>query len=62
MNKLGIASPSAVIGSDTVRKYKAAFREPISAASHDALQLLLGDHFDPIAMNLNMLGVEGSDC
>lgn len=37
MNKLGIATPSAAVGSDTVRKYKSAFRQPISDASHEAL-------------------------
>jgi hypothetical protein len=58
MQKLGVAPPLATIGSDTVRKYKSAFRQPLSDASHDALQLLLGDGFDPIAMNLDMLGLE----
>lgn len=58
MQKLGVAPPLATIGSDTVRKYKSAFRQPLSDASHDALQLLLGDGFDPIAVNLDMLGLE----
>lgn len=62
MNKLGIASPLATINSDMVRKYKQAFAQPISDASHDTLQILLGHSFDPIALNLNMLGVEDVDC
>jgi hypothetical protein len=37
MNKLGLEAPSSNIASDTVRKYKAAFREPLSDYTHDAL-------------------------
>jgi hypothetical protein len=56
MNKLGLEAPSPNVGSDTVRKFKAAFREPLSDSTHDALQLLLGGEFNSVAMDLNMIG------
>jgi hypothetical protein len=61
MNKLGLEAPSPNVASDTVRKYKAAFREPLSDSTHDALQLLLGGEFDPVAMELNMIGLDDED-
>jgi hypothetical protein len=61
MNKLGLEAPSPNVGSDTVRKYKAAFRDPLSGSTHDTLQLLLGGKFDPVAMELNMIGLDDED-
>jgi CubicO group peptidase (beta-lactamase class C family) len=61
MNKLGLEAPSPNVASDTVRKYKAAFREPLSDYTHDALQFLLGGKFDPVAMELNMIGLDDED-
>jgi hypothetical protein len=61
MNKLGLDAPSPNVGSDTVRKYKAAFREPLSDSTHDALQFLLGGEFDPVVMRLNMIGLDDED-
>lgn len=61
MRKLGVAPTPAVIDSDMVRKYKYAFREPLTESGHEALQLLMGGDFDPIAWNLNMLGLEEED-
>jgi hypothetical protein len=61
MNKLGLEAPSPNVASDTVRKYKAAFRKPLSDSTHDALQLLLGGEFDPVAMELNMIGLDDED-
>jgi hypothetical protein len=61
MNKLGLEAPSPNVASDTVRKYKAAFREPLSDSTYDALQLLLGGEFDPVAMELNMIGLDDED-
>jgi hypothetical protein len=58
MNKLVLEAPSPNVASDTVRKYKAAFREPLSDSTHDALQLLIGGKFDPVAMELNMIGLD----
>jgi hypothetical protein len=37
MNKLGLEAPSPNVASDTVSKYKAAFREPLLDSTHDAL-------------------------
>jgi hypothetical protein len=56
IQKLGFEAPSRHVGSDTVRKYKAAFREPLSDSTHDALHLL-GEDFDLVAMNLDMTGL-----
>jgi hypothetical protein len=61
MNKLGLDAPSPNVGSDTVRKYKAAFRELLSDSTHDALQFLLGGEFDPVVMGLNMIGLDDED-
>jgi hypothetical protein len=61
MNKLGLEAPSPNVGSDTVRKYKAAFREPLSDSTHNALQLLLGGEFDPMVMELNMIELDDED-
>jgi hypothetical protein len=61
MNKLGLEAPSPNVGSDTVHRHKAVFREPLSDSTHDALQLLLGGEFDPVAMELNMIGLDDGD-
>jgi hypothetical protein len=61
MNKLGLEAPSPNVASDTVHKYKATFREPLLDSTHDALQLLLGGKFDPMAMELNMIGLDDED-
>jgi hypothetical protein len=61
MNKLGLEAPSSNVASDTVRKYKAAFRELLSDSTHDALQLLLGREFEPVAMELNMIELDDED-
>jgi hypothetical protein len=60
-NKLGLEAPSPNVASDTVRKYKAVFREPLSDSTHDALQLLLGGKFDSVAMELNIIGLDDED-
>jgi hypothetical protein len=61
MNKLGLWASSPNVGSDTMRKYKAVFREPLSDSTHDALQLLLSWEFDPVTMELNMIGLDDED-
>jgi predicted DNA-binding protein (UPF0278 family) len=61
MNKLGLEARSPNVGSDTVRKYKAAFRESLSDSTHDTLQLLLDREFDPVAIELNMIGLDDED-
>jgi hypothetical protein len=61
MNKLGLEASSPNVGSDMVRRYKAAFQEPLSDSTHDALQLLLGEEFDLVVMELNMIGLDDED-
>jgi CheY-like chemotaxis protein len=61
MQKLGVVVPSPGVDSETIRKYKAAFWAPLSASKHEALQLLLGSEFDPVAMNLDMVGLDGDE-
>jgi hypothetical protein len=56
-----LEAPSPNVGSDTVRKYKAVFQEPLSDSTNDTLQLLLGGEFDPVAMELNMIGLDDED-
>jgi hypothetical protein len=59
MQKLGIAPPTPGVDSEAVRKYLKAFRQPLSDFGHGALQSLLGEQVDPVAFNLNVLGLEG---
>lgn len=58
LKKLGEAPTSTAIGCDTVALCKKAFQGPLSDDCHDNLQKLLGMRFDPVAFNLNMLGLE----
>jgi hypothetical protein len=58
MQKLGVVAPSPNIDSETVHKYKAIFRAPLSDSTREALQLLLGGEFDPVAMKLDMIGLD----
>jgi CheY-like chemotaxis protein len=54
-----VASPG--VDSETVRKYKATFQAPLSASKQEALQLLFGGDFDPVAMNMDMVGLDGAE-
>ena len=58
MQKLGMVAPSPNVDSETVRKYKATFRAPLSDSTQEALQLLFGGEFDPVAMNLDMIRLD----
>jgi len=58
MQKLGVVASSPNVDSETVRKYKSTFREPLSASTQEALQLLFGGEFDPLAVNLDMIGMD----
>jgi hypothetical protein len=53
MQKLGVMVPSP--------KFKAVFQAPLSASKHGALQLLFGGDFDPVTMNLDMVGIDGDE-
>jgi hypothetical protein len=58
MQKLGVAPPSHAVDAEVVREYKTAFRAPLSDSTREALQLLLGGEFDPVAMKLDMIGLD----
>jgi hypothetical protein len=58
MQKLGVVVSSPTVKCETVHKYKSTFREPLSASKQEALQLLFGGNFDPLAMNLDMIGMD----
>ncbi|CAD6341147.1 unnamed protein product [Miscanthus lutarioriparius] len=58
MQKPGMVAPSPNVDSETVRKYKATFRAPLSDSTQEVLQLLFGGEFDPVAMNLDMVGLD----
>ena len=58
MLKLGMVAPWPNVDSETVCKYKTTFRAPLSDSTQEALQLLFGGEFDPVAMNLNMVGLD----
>jgi hypothetical protein len=58
MQKLGMVAPSPNVDSETVRKYKAIFQGPLSPYKQEALDLLFGGDFDPLALNLDMVGFE----
>ena len=51
-------APSPNVDSETVRKCRTIFRAPLSDSTQEALQLLLGGEFDPLAMNLDMVGLD----
>lgn len=57
--KLGVMVASPGVDSETVQKYKATFQASLSASKQEALQLLFGGDFDPVATNLDMVGVDG---
>jgi CheY-like chemotaxis protein len=61
MQKLGVVVPSPSVDTETVRKFKAVFQAPLSTSKHEALQLLFGGDFDPVAMNLDMVGIDGDE-
>ena len=58
MQKLGMVAPSPNVDSEMVRKYKATLKAPLSDSTQEALQLLFGGEFDPVAMNLDMIGLD----
>jgi hypothetical protein len=58
MQKLRMVAPSPNVDSETVRKYKATFRASLSDSTQEALQLLFNGEFDPVAMNLDMIGMD----
>jgi hypothetical protein len=59
LKKLGIQPPlNPPLGSQTVALCRKAFQQPLSDACHDNLEVLLGGRFDPITLNLNMLGLD----
>ena len=58
MQKLGMVAPSPNVNSETVHKYKTIFRAPLSDSTLEAPQLLFGGDFDPVAMNLDMVGLD----
>ena len=58
MQKLGVVASLPNVDSETVRKYKSTFQAPLSTSKQEALQLLFGGEFDPLAMNLNMVGMD----
>ena len=58
MQKLGVVASSPNVNSEMVRKYKPTFQAPLSASKQEALQLLFGGEFDPLAMNLDMVGMD----
>jgi hypothetical protein len=59
LKKLGFEPPTQpTTGSETIALCKKVFQRPLSDACRDNLEALLGGRFDPVAMNLNMLGLE----
>lgn len=58
LKKLGQPTSSPSGGHYTAQLCRKAFRQPLLDASHSNLQKLLGTEFDPVAFNLNMLGLD----
>jgi len=59
--KLGIAVDYNVVDDEIVEKFQATFVAPLSANKQEALEALFGDGFDPMAMNLDMVGFDAED-
>jgi hypothetical protein len=53
-----MVASSPIVDSETVRKYKTTFKAPLLDSTQEALQLLFGGEFDPMAMNLDMVGFD----
>ncbi|CAD6229261.1 unnamed protein product [Miscanthus lutarioriparius] len=58
MQKLGVVASSPNVDSETVRKNKSTFQAPLSASKQEALHLLFSGEFDPLVMNLDMVGMD----
>ena len=58
MQKLGVVASSPNVDSETVHKYKSTFQAPLSASKQEALHLLFSGEFDPLVMNLDMVGMD----
>ncbi|CAD6213711.1 unnamed protein product [Miscanthus lutarioriparius] len=58
MQKLRVVASSPNVNSETVRKYKSTFQVLLSASKQEALQLLFGGDFDPMALNFDMVGMD----
>jgi hypothetical protein len=58
MQKLGVVASSPNVDSEMVPKYKSTFQAPLSASKQEVLQLLFGEEFDSVAMNLDMVGMD----
>lgn len=61
MRKMGVVIASLGVDSEPVRKYKVTFQALLSVSKKEALQLIFGGDFDPVAMNLDMISVDGGD-
>ena len=58
MQKLGVVASSPNVDSEMLRKYKSTFQALLSASKQEALQLLFGGKFDPVVMNLDIVGLD----
>jgi hypothetical protein len=56
--KLGITVDYNDVDDEIVEKFRPTFAAPLSADMQEALETLFGDGFDPVAMNLDMVGLD----
>jgi hypothetical protein len=61
LQKLGIAVNTETMDAEVVQRFRAAFAGPMSAYKQNALQVLFSGDFDPMAMNLDLAGLDAED-
>lgn len=60
MKRLGVLQDEDRVQVDDIARFKATFAAPLSASKQEALQMLLADGFKPVALNLDLDGLEES--
>jgi hypothetical protein len=61
LQKLGIVVDTEAMDAEVVQKFRAAFAGPMSAYKQNTLQVLFSGDFDPMAMNLDLAGLDAED-
>lgn len=56
--KLGLANDAPPADLDALQTYLSTFSEQLTPTKQEALQVLFSPEIDPVAMNLNLAGLE----
>lgn len=58
MQKLGVIADSHAVAPRDIDRFKSTFAAPLSASKHEALQVLFSGGFDPVALDLDLHGLD----